>query len=150
MGSSYISQSIKNLARNAIDNLHATFARDITIIEHGRKRVITNSPNYNSIYRFSKTSEVEIEPVYHTVKARIEYENAKNNNLRDDEIDSAPQINLPNGSVVVTVDPNGFELLKDSERVEFEGRKYTISSDGNPKGFFGPQYYDFILKPIED
>jgi hypothetical protein len=40
--------------------------------------------------------------------------------------------------------------LKEAKRCEFEGRKYTIESKGNPTGIFGPQYYHFYLSPIEE
>jgi len=59
-------------------------------------------------------------------------------------------INLIDGSVRITVDESGFEILKEAKRCEFEGRKYTIDSKGNPTGIFGPQYYHFYLSPIEE
>ena len=59
-------------------------------------------------------------------------------------------LELVDGLVRVTVDGAGFELLKEAKRCEFEGRKYSISSKGNPTGIFGPQYYHFFLSPLEE
>ena len=68
----------------------------------------------------------------------------------DGNINSQVGIQLIEGSVRITVDPDGFNLLKEAKRVEFEGRKYTISSKGTATGMFGPRYYYFYLKPIEE
>jgi len=87
--------------------------------------------------------------VSHTIKARIKYINAREQNLADGNINSQLDINLIDGSVRITVDASGFAILKEAKRCEFEGRKYTINSKGNPTGIFGPQYYHFYLSPIE-
>ena len=87
--------------------------------------------------------------VSHTIKARIKYINAREQNLADGNINSQLDIQLIDGSVRITVDASGFDILKEAKRCEFEGRKYTINSKGNPTGIFGPQYYHFYLSPIE-
>ena len=68
----------------------------------------------------------------------------------DGNVGSQLDFKLMDGEVRITVDNAGFELLKDATRCEFEGRKYTIDSKGNPTGIFGPQYYHFYLKPMEE
>ena len=88
--------------------------------------------------------------VQHTIKARIKYINAREQNLADGNIGSQLDIDLIDGSVRITVDADGFDILKEAKRCEFEGRKYTINSKGNPTGIFGPQYYHFYLSPIEE
>ncbi len=88
--------------------------------------------------------------VQHTIKARIKYIDAKEANLTDGNIGSQLDIELVDGSVRITVDAAGFNLLKEAKRCEFEGGKYEIVSKGNPTGIFGPQYYHFYLKPIEE
>ena len=42
------------------------------------------------------------------------------------------------------------KILKEAKRAEFEGRRYKISSKGNPTGIFGPQYYHFFLEPLDE
>ena len=95
-----------------------------------------------------KTTEKTV--VSHLVKARIKYIKADESNITDGKIGSQLGIEIINGLVRITVNKDGFEILKEAKRCEFEGRKYTISSKGNPTGIFGPQYYHFYLSPIEE
>ena len=152
MATSLISESQKNTIKAIIDDIHETFARNITVYEDGKKVLISASDQFNGIYGRSgggeKTTSTRV--VSHTVKARIKYINAQEQNLADGNINSQPDIDLIDGQVRITVDANGFEILKEAKRCEFEGRKYTISSKGNPTGIFGPQYYHFFLSPIEE
>jgi len=152
MPTSLISDSQKNTIKAIIDDIHETFARNITVYEEGEKVLIAASSQFNGIY--GKTSggstSVQKTVVSHTIKARIKYINAREQNLSGGEIESQLGIELVDGSVRITVDADGFEILKEAKRCEFEGRKYTIDSKGNPTGIFGPQYYHFYLSPIEE
>ena len=114
---------------------------------------LSNRSQYNGVYGRtgggSSTSTTRTS-VSHTIKARIKYINAREQNLADGNINSQLDIELIDGSVRITVDADGFAILKEAKRCEFEGRKYTIESKGNPTGIFGPQYYHFFLSPIEE
>lgn len=152
MPTSLISESQKNTIKAIIDDIHETFARTITVYEEGQKVLISASSQFNGVYGRStngkKTTERVI--VSHSIKARIKYINADEGNLTDGNISSQLGVETIYGSVRITVDKSGFEILKEAKRCEFEGRKYTISSKGNPTGIFGPQYYHFYLSPIEE
>ena len=152
MGTPLISQSQKTTIQNIIDDIHETFARNITVFEEGKKVLISASNEFNGIYGRAgdgeKTTTRTV--VSHTIKARIKYIDAKEKNLSDGNIQSQLDIELVEGSVRITVDAAGFAILKEAKRCEFEGRKYTIDSKGLPTGIFGPQYYHFYLQPIEE
>ena len=152
MATPLISDSQKNTIKSIIDDIHETFARNITVFEEGQKVLIAASSEFNGIYGRNslgkKTTTKTV--VKHTIKARIKYINAREQNLADGNINSQLDIDLIDGSVRITVDNDGFEILKEAKRCEFEGRKYTINSKGNPTGIFGPQYYHFYLSPIEE
>jgi hypothetical protein len=152
MATPLISQSQKNTIKSIIDDIHETFAREITVYEEGRKILIAASSEFNGIYGKTNSGETSTTTtvVSHTIKARIKYINAQEQNLADGNINSQTDIDLINGSVRIAVDADGFEILKEAKRCEFEGRKYTINSKGNPTGIFGPQYYYFFLSPIEE
>lgn len=152
MPTSLISDSQKNTIKAIIDDIHETFARNITVYEEGEKVLIAASSQFNGIYgkTSSGSNSVQKTVVSHTIKARIKYINAREQNLSGGEIKSQLGIELVDGSVRITVDADGFEILKEAKRCEFEGRKYTIDSKGNPTGIFGPQYYHFYLSPIEE
>lgn len=107
---------------------------------------------FNGVYgrNVSGNKTTTTTAVHHTIKARIKYIDAREANLADGGINSQLNIELVDGSVRITVDAAGFNLLKEAKRCEFEGGKYEIVSKGNPTGIFGPQYYHFYLKPIEE
>ena len=152
MATSLISDSQKNTIKAIIDDIHETFARDITVYEEGEKILIAASSQFNGIYgrtsSGSKTTKNVV--VSHTLNARIKYINAKEVGISDTEIKIQLGVDLIDGSVRITVDLAGFDIMKKAKRCEFEGRKYTINSKGNPTGMFGPQYYQFYLAPLED
>ena len=149
MPTSLISESQKNTIKNIIDDIHETFARNITVYEEGEKVLIASSSEFNGIYgRTSggqRTTQRAI--VSHTINARIKYINADKDVINDS---SQLGIEFIDGLVRITVDLDGFQILKEAKRCEFEGRKYIINSKGNPTGIFGPQYYHFYLSPIEE
>ena len=152
MATSLISDSQKDTIKAIIDDIHETFARNITVYEEGEKILIAASSQFNGIYgRTSSGSETTKNVVVaHTLNARIKYIDAKEISVSDAKIKSELGINIIDGSVRITVDLAGFNIMKKAKRCEFEGRKYTINSKGNPTGMFGPQYYQFYLSPIEE
>ena len=152
MATSLISDSQKNTIKEIIDDIHETFARNITVYEEGKKILISASSTYNGIYGRNSSGDTTTTKtvVSHTLKARIKYINSREQNLADGNIESQLDVELIDGSVRITVDADGFTILKEAKRCEFEGRKYTITSKGNPTGIFGPQYYHFYLAPIEE
>jgi hypothetical protein len=151
MAISLISQSQKNTIKLIIDDIHETFARNITVYQDGVKTLIASSQEYNGIYgrTYSGEPSTSTSSVANIIKARIKYINANESSLTDGKIKSQLDIDLIDGSVRITVDAAGFNILKEAKRCEFEGGKYEITTKGNPTGIFGPQYYHFYLKPIE-
>ena len=152
MATSLISESQKTAIKSIIDDIHETFARNITVYKDGVKILIASSQEYNGIYgkTYSGESSTSTTSESHTVKARIKYINANEESMSDGQINSQFGIEVVDGSVRITVDASGFNILKEAKRCEFEGGKYEIVTKGNPTGIFGPQYYHFYLKPIEE
>lgn len=152
MATSLISDSQKTAIKSIIDDIHETFARNITVYKDGAKILIAASQEYNGIYGRTDSGEssISINSEAHTVKARIKYIDAKEVALAGEKINSQLDIEVIDGSVRITVDASGFNILKEAKRCEFEGGKYKIVTKGNPTGIFGPQYYHFYLEPIEE
>lgn len=152
MPTSLISDAQKTTIKAIIDDIHETFARTITVFEEGERVLISASSTYNGIYGKTQggNSSVSRTVVSHTLKARIKYIDAKEETLADGQINSQLDISLINGSVRITVDGAGYDILREAKRCEFEGRKYEIVSKGQPTGIFGPQYYHFFLKPLDE
>ena len=121
MATSLISDSQKNTIKEIIDDIHETFARNITVYEEGEKVLISASSEYNGIYGKTNTGSRSTRKVVvsHTLKARIKYINAREQKLADGNINSQLDIDMIDGSVRITVDENGFEILKEAKRCEF-------------------------------
>jgi hypothetical protein len=86
MATSLISDSQKNTIKAIIDDIHETFARNITVYEEGEKILIAASPQFNGIYgrtpSGSKTTKKVV--VSHTLNVRIKKLNAVS--LREENI----------------------------------------------------------------
>jgi hypothetical protein len=151
MPSPFISDATKLSISGQMDSLHQTFLRPLTVYEEGVKVLIAATPHYNGIYGRTNTggTSTEIQTVSHAISGRINYIKAAQEVLSDGAIQSSPEIGAMFGSVKLTLDASGFELLSKSKNCEFEGRKYNIESDGVPYGLFGPQHYIVYLRPTD-
>jgi hypothetical protein len=150
---SLLTSAQKNALQSAINELHDTFARDIYIYKEAKSTVISTSPNYNAIYQQNTAQSQTIKRQVQSGKfsARITYDTDRNQeNVTSPEIDSQLKIKMPDGYVRIKVDKNGYEYIKQSKRVEFDGRKFTIESDVRPHGLFEPTHYTFFLLPTEE
>jgi hypothetical protein len=134
---------------NAFANLHDTFSREITVYKNAKRVTISSSPQYNSIYgNAGSTNTVENQTVSSSFMARIYY-------IKTDEEfvasnNSQNKIHIPSGSVKIIVNPSGYNFIQEARKVEFDGRTFSIKSDGVPMGLFENQYYVFYLTPIDD
>ena len=57
---------------------------------------------------------------------------------------------MPDGSVKIVVKESGYDYIREARRVEFDGTKFAIKSDGVPRGLTGNRFYTFILTPIDE
>ena len=150
MATSYISAAQKSFINSAMDNIHETFSREITVIMNPTVVVISTSPTYNSFYKrdLDNTSYSELAPQSFTFKARISYVSQTQGVFPGSELQQ--KIIYPSGTVKIKVQYDGYVKLKEARKVDLDGRRYSISSDYKPYGMFGPQYYSFLLSPINE
>jgi hypothetical protein len=151
----FLSENQKNNIKSIIDQIHDTFSREITVFKIGKRTTIASSPTYNAVYR-QQSANSALTEVSQTFMARIKYVNMEEeflNNSRagnDKNNGGQDKIILPTGTVKIKVNLEGFNYIKEAKRVELDGRRFAIKSDGKPLGMFGPQYYEFILTPIDE
>jgi hypothetical protein len=147
----FLSENQKTNIKSIIDQIHDTFAREITVFKIGQRTVISSSANYNALYR-QQSSNTETTEVSQTFQARIKYVEMSETFLQDSQSNSSGQdkIILPAGTVKIKVNLEGYEYVREAKRVELDGRRFSIKSDGKPLGMFGPQYYEFILIPMDE
>jgi len=147
----FLSENQKTNIKSIIDQIHDTFAREITVFKIGQRTVISSSANYNALYR-QQSSNTETTEVSQTFQARIKYVEMSETFLQDSQSNSSGQdkIILPAVTVKIKVKLEGYEYVREAKRVELDGRRFSIKSDGKPLGMFGPQYYEFILIPMDE
>jgi hypothetical protein len=147
---SLISAARQSQVMQAFKNLHDTFAREITVYKNSKKVAIASSAQYNAIYgRNSGGSSVTYETVSYTINARVYYVDLPEEIFSDAGDASQNKVVLPRGSVRLIVYQDGFDVLKDARRVEFDGKTFSIKSSGVPEGLFGNEYFQFLLTPLD-
>ena len=152
----FLSEDQINKVRALADTLHTTFARTITVYKTAKKTLIASTTAWNSLYGKTNTgsnSAVEYTTVSDTFEARIYYENMDTSYLTDDgptqQAGTQNKIVVPDGSVKIVVKETAYNYLSEARRVEFDGKKFIIESDGQPRGFTSNQFYTFVLSPVD-
>ena len=143
---SYLSAAQKNFINEVFD----TFSREITVYSNPKETVISTSASYNYFYDkdVPQVESKEFTTVQNTFQAKIKYLDQSKAPVPG--ADTQQKIDYPAGSVKIKVPAAAYAILKEARRVEFDGRRYAISSDSKPYGMFGPRYYSFILFPINE
>lgn len=150
---SLINQAVEQRVNAAFARLHDTFAREITVYKNAKRVAIASSPEFNAIYGSSgATKNFEYQTVSKTFSARVYYLKMEEEFFSNLSFESSSQakIIMPQGSVKIVVDPEGYEFVKEARKVEFDGITFAIRSNGNPMGLFGNQYYEFFLTPLDE
>ena len=142
---------IKDLA----STLHTTFARTITVYKNAKKTLIASTSTWNSLYKRTNTganTSVEYTTISSTFAARIYYKDLSKEYLANEGQQGGTQnkIILPDGVVKIVVEETGYDYIREARRVEFDGRKFAIKSDGNPDGLVDNQFFTFTLTPIDE
>lgn len=151
----FLSNSSISGIESLYNTLHTTFARTITVYKNSQRTVISTTPQYNPIYRRTNTGaapNIETVEVSSTFDARIYYAGSDEEFLASegDQQGTQNKIILPDGSVKIVVKSDAFEYLKEARRVEFDGKRFNIKSDGTPFGLTGNLFFTFLLTPIDE
>ena len=134
------------------NKLHETFAQEITVYKNGTRVLIAHDPKYNSVYgrnELGKRDSIKYETLSKTFDARIYYIKSEEELFTSDR-NSQIKVKIPNGSVKIFVKKDGFDFIQEARRLEFDGRKFSIYSDGMPFGLTGNLFYTFYLCPIDE
>jgi len=143
---SYLSSAQKSVIAGVFDNMHDTFARDITIYQVKNKIFVSTNNTYNALYKRIKDSAYERKEVTSTTaKARILYVDKQ---LERDLAGLAAQINVPlsEGMVRVKIDASTYALFKKASEIEIDGDPFNIVGDAAGIGQFNITYYTVYLQ----
>ena len=149
MATNLISASERTALNAVIDDVHETFAREITVFKEASQIVIITDPNFNPLYNTAgQTTSYVNTPVYKTVKVRIYYNNDIDKKYWS-ESGLASQIKLEAvvGSVRIKMRADDYDYIKDARRFDLDGKRFVLNSSFRPHGLFDNQYYTLYLKP---
>jgi hypothetical protein len=152
----FLSQNQINKINSLSDTLHTTFARTITVYKNAKKTLIASTDNWNSLYRRTNTgsnTSVEYTTVSESFEARIYYVDMDKEFLSNEagaQSGTQNKIILPDGSVKIVVTEAGYDYIREARRVEFDGTKFAIKSDGVPRGLTSNRFFTFVLTPIDE
>ena len=147
----FLSSSQISKIESLNNKLHETFAQTITVYKNGKKTLIAHDPKYNSIYsrnNLGKRDSVEYTTISETFDARIYYIKAEEELFNNEN--NQIKVIMPKGSVKIVVKEDGFKFIQEARRVEFDGRRFTIKTDGAPFGLTGNLFYTFYLTPLDE
>ena len=152
----FLSQNQINKVRALNDTLHDTFAKTITVYKSAKTTLIASNDNWNALYGKTNTgtdSSVEYSIESETFQARIYYDNMDTSYLTDDgpaeQAGTQNKVAVADGTVRIVVKVDGYNYINEARRVEFDGTKFIIESDGKPRGLNTNQFYEFVLSPVE-
>jgi len=129
---------------SVFDDIHDTFARDITIYKTTKKTFIATNNTYNALYsRIKDEKGLNKEVTGTVVKARISYFNPQDN---EDAMSYQLGVRAPSGTVRIKVDPTGFNLIMQAKDLEIDGDLFDVMSDPSRVGLFSVKYYEVSLK----
>ena len=149
MATSLISDSEKTALNAVIDDIHETFAREITVFKEASKVVIITDPNFNPLYNTAgQTTSYVNTPISRTFKARIKYEDDINRRYWSEAgLNSQIKLEAIVGSVRLKINADDYEFIKDARRFDVDGKRYVLNSTFRPHGLFDNKYYTLYLKP---
>ena len=141
-----IPNSDKNKYDKVFDDIHDTFAREITIFKKEKKIFIATNNTYNALYSRIKNEKGNSKTVEEIkIKARIAY--AGNFEfLRQNNENEILGIDIPSDHIRIKVNLQGYNLIKQATDIEVDGELFNVSSDAAKSGIFSVNYYNILLK----
>ena len=133
-----------------MDDLHDTFARDVTVYKDATVTVSSASQSYNTIYgNAGATTPITYTPQSSTVSARLLYgKNYTEDYFASSQSQSQLKIFLPEGKVRMIIKAADYSTLSEAKRIQFDNQKFAIDSDFRAHGVFGVKFYTLYLKPV--
>jgi hypothetical protein len=144
----FIDETQKQNIKDIVDRIHDTFARPIVVYNQGEKISMSTTGGYNSLYKRNPTvPKIEVVQNSRIIYARIQYKTFDQEVFYQES--SQEKIIIPQGSIYIKVNYDDYLFVKVAKTIELDGLTYAIKSPGKPEGMFGPQYYKFLLIPLE-
>lgn len=149
---SYLTSVQKMAIESGLFDLHATFARPITVYRTAQEAVILTNPENNYLFQDApfntQTTKIQQSGI---CNARILYgkkENITPFNSIGSSSTSQNQIWLQEGEVRIKLDATGKALVDGCERIQFDGTIFNFTTSSRPHGIFDPKFTTYYLKKL--
>jgi len=144
--SGLIPEDQKKAMDDVFDDIHETFAREITMFKKEKQVFVATNNTYNALYsriKNEKGSSKVVEEI--KIKARIAY--AGNFEfLRQNSENEIMGIDIPSDHIRIKLNKEGYDILKQATDIEIDGELFNVSSDPAKSGMFSVKYYNVLLK----
>jgi hypothetical protein len=122
MATNLISASERIALNAVIDDVHETFAREITVFKEASQIVIITDPNYNPLYNTAgQTTSYVNTPVYKTFKVRIFYnDDVSKKYWNESGLASQIKLEVVVGSVRIKMRAEDYDYIKDARRFDLD------------------------------
>jgi len=147
---SLLTDAEKATCNSAMDDLHDTFARDVTVFKDAIVTVSSPSQSYNTIYgNAGATTPITYTPQSSTVAVRILYgKDYTEDYFASSQSDSQLKVFLPEGQVRMILKAEDYDTVSEAKRIEFDSHKFAVDSDFRAHGVFGVKFYTIYLKSV--
>lgn len=136
----------------AFDDIHDTFARNITIYVKKNETIIDTDGSHNPLYgnigggnnRQGNGPEYQI----FTKKARIKYMGLQDRAYNPEGANSPINVNFPIGTIRLKVDSETYQIITKSKKIQVDDRLCELVGDPARPGPFNPNYWTIELKQV--
>jgi hypothetical protein len=151
MATSYLTDAQKTTLNDEFNNLHATFARPITIWKTAEQVIISTDSSNNYMFAGAPgNSETLVIQQSGVFPARILYGKKQTLEMFNSAQwrNSADQNNIwmQEGEARIRLDPTGAAFLAGAKSVTMDGDIFKIVTSKRPHGLFTPNFFDFFVK----
>ena len=144
--SGLIPEDQKKSIDDVFDDIHDTFAREITMFKKEKQVFVATNNTYNALYsriKNEKGSNKVVEEI--KIKARVAY--AGNFEfLRQNSENEIMGIDIPSDHIRIKLNKEGYDILKQATDIEIDGELFNVSSDPAKSGMFSVKYFNILLK----
>ena len=141
---SFVSNEEKLSWANEFNNLHDTFARNVTAWKTPKRVVVSSDPNYNFLYSDQESIEVSYIPISGTFDCRIQWQDPSKMmgwaEIREEVRGNTCRIKAKKDFV---------DFISDAEKIEIDGRPVQAVGTSRPHGLFNIDFYTLYFKESE-
>ena len=133
----------------AFDDIHDTFARDITIYIAGDITYVDTDGKHNPIYEEQDSENITRPIITYSKKVRIKYLGAQDRIYGLGGSDAPIGVSFPKGTIRIKADQETYELITKAKNIKIDDRLCELIGAPARPGPFNPNYWTVELKQVD-